>query len=311
MLLISLIGWMFFSGTAWAEIPGLELIVEPTDSKIEVVETVGDKRTIRISHPDYVEQELVVGSSETEKMIFLVPKPSYLSFVVEPQDAKIEINGNEVAAVNRKILVSPGEKYIRIFKKDFFEFTDKVLVAPNESYPAKKVRLKSDSRFISPSDKKLSLRLEYNPFILQNDMGVYHSIPFAVNLEWYYLSIGVGQAYTMTRNEKTDEFGKKFRNEDRWSDYYWTARLISPRMGPFKFNLSATKGSSQHTTKSYRQVDKLTTTKNYQGVGGGLRIYLGTKWSMHAEYFHVQSEIKETDLRQNEDRILSGVAYEF
>jgi len=302
----------------------LDLAVHPSDAVIELngkrMDTqsfklpVGKSYKFKFSHPDYLTQELEIISHYPERMnrsVELEPKMSTLYYEVQPHGARIEINGKEVSAYQGKIHVHPGHKKVRISHNGFFDHTEDVYVNPNRDHPLKVIYLREDSESISPSDKRFTGRIEYNPLSLHGDYGRFDFIPFSFHLEYYYISLGGGVNYTSFEDEKTNDAGIVEKETKTYSDSYATLRLISPRLGPFKFFASATVGKSNQSVKKYEELEAKEVNKRYHGTGGGMRIYLNPKWSLQAEYFKVATEYKELGLKKSEARVLMGASYEF
>jgi hypothetical protein len=305
----------------------LHLEVYPDDAKVEYMGKVQDDSDFKLhvakphrfkfSHPDYLSQEIELFYQYPEtvnRTISLEPKTSTLRYEVDPHNALIEIDGIEANVIDGKIHVKPGSKNIRITKKGFFEYHENVFVNPNRDYPLKVIQLRSDDENTSPSDKKLSFRVDYNPFMYHEDRGRFALVPLAFHIEWHYVSLGIGYSWINEKDEaeETEKIqGSNQVMETDYSDVYGTFRLISPKFGPFKFYVSKTIGSVTKKERSWDDRVVTESTQNYEGTGGGFRIYFKPKWSMHAEFNRLNFEDKETKLKHSADRMQVGFSYEF
>lgn len=306
----------------------LQLRVVPEEAKVEyLAQAQGDRNfklrvaqhhRFRVSHPDYVAQEFELFyeyPSDITKEVVLEPKPSTLKYNVTPGSAQIEIDGNSAYEVDGKIQVKPGERKVRIFRHGYFDYTDTVEVEPNREYPQKVIKLQSDDINISPSDKHVALRFDYNPFLYHEDRGRLAYVPLAVHIEWYYISLGVGYSWINEKEEIKDETmkipGSQEIIETDFRDTYATLRLISPRMGPFKFFIGKTMGNVTKREKNWEDTIIRKKEENYEGTGGGFRFYINPRWSFHGEYEKLIFEDKETQIQHKSDRFRAGFSYEF
>ena len=244
----------------------------------------------------------------------LEPKTSTLSYEVDPKDATIEIDGHEANVVDGRIHVKPGSKSIRIYRKGYFDFTDRVEVNPNRDYPLKVVQLRSDDASISPSDKLLAFRFYYNPFLYHEDRGRFALVPVAFHVEWYYISLGLGYSWI---NEKEDPDqsaqmpGSQQVSETDFNDAYVTLRLISPKIWRMKFYVGKTLGTVSKIEKNWEETQLSKKSETYEGQGGGVRFHFIPKWSMHGEYMRLKLEDKETNFKHSQDRFQLGFSFEF
>ncbi len=304
----------------------LQISLEPEEARIifngKEVESsafklpIGRVHKFKFTHPDYLAQEIEIATQVPEvvvRRITLEPKISTLRFVTNPQNATIEIDGNEVSHYDGKIHVTPGSKRVRIYKKHYFDHSEVIEVSPNRDYPPRFIYLKLDTENTSPSELGLSGRIDYNPFSFQGDRGRFHLIPVALHVEWYYISVGAGINHTVETEEEKDEYGNTHKSEKNFGDMYGTVRLITPKMENLKLFGSYTTGSISQSYKRSDTTKVEKSSKNYKGFGGGARFYLSRTWSMHIEYFRTKTEFKQEEkvLKKDEDRIVTGFSYEF
>lgn len=304
----------------------LQVSIEPEDARIHFngkeVESsafklpIGRVHKFRFTHPDYLSQEIEIATQVPEivvKKINLEPKMSTLRFVVTPSNASIEIDGEEVTPYDGKIMVTPGRKRVRIFRKHYFDHSEVIDVGPNRDLAPRYIYLKLDEENTSPSELGLSGRIEINPFTLQGEYGRGHMIPVALHVEWIYFSLGVGRLHTSEEGEKKDDMQNVWKTQKTYNDFYGSARLMTPKMEDIKLFASYTTGSINQSYK-YSKVEKVQkSSKTYNGFGGGARFYFGRNWSMQVEYFRTKSELKREKevIKKEEDRIIAGFSYEF
>lgn len=271
---------------------------------------VGKTLKFQITHPDFFphETELALEKPETfKKIIKLEPRPSTLSYRVQPSHARIEIDGREVFVNKGKVSVDPGKKRVRVSAPGYFTFEEDVFVGTNRDYPQKVINLQIDDQTMPPSNKGFAFRFELNPLVSLGGVGYGMFVPPALHFEYHYISLGGG--YNWMKYTKTDEKTKLDTKVDL-EDAYATIRLITPSMWRLKFFASGTYG--QYTRKKLDSLDNVAwkETVTYQGLGGGFRGYVTPRWSVHAEYFNI-STIEKTRGKDRENRVVAGFAYEF
>lgn len=271
---------------------------------------VGKNQKFKFEHPDYFPQEIEFMIKEPEtvtKVIKLEPKPSTIALDIYPRNASVFVDGRQTSIHDGKIEVEPGRREITVTAPGYFSRSEKVYVSSNREYPLKIIRLLVDDVNTSPSDKQLTFRFELNPFAMVDQVG-FGQAGGAIYLEYYYISLGYGINWTNYTKERED---KMPQDEVGMSDNYATLRLITPKLGPLKFFASGTYGQFKRNqeTNDHRTIWSL--TKKYQGVGGGFRLFIKPKWSLHAEYFKVNVEDQETHIKTKQDRVIMGLSYEF
>lgn len=305
----------------------VRLAVEPSDADIEYLGSVqrttefklavAKPHRFRFSHPDYLSQEIELYYQypvDVLREIELEPKTSTLKYEVDPRNARIEIDGTEPNLVNGRIHLKPGVKRIAISKPGYFTHYETITVSPNRDYPLKVIQLRTDDINTSPTDKKLSYRFDYNPFIYHENRGRLAFVPVALHVEWYYISLGVGHSWVNEKEDPKPEDkipGSKLVSETDFNDTYATLRLISPRIGPFKFYVGKTFGTVSKIEKNWEDSRLSKKSETYEGQGGGFRFYFRPKWSIHGEYQRIKLEDKETNYKHSQDRFQAGVSYEF
>ena len=272
---------------------------------------VGKTHKFTVSHPDYFskEIELILHNPETvSEVVKLEPRPSTLTYNVYPSHAKIFVDGREMAPYKGKFDVEPGKKTITISANGYFTHEEEVYAGTNREYPLKVIHLKYDDQNIPVSDKGFAVRWELNPFGLYGKVGYGLLLPIALHLEYKYFSLGVG--YNGSTYEKKNT--KTYDNYDvSIEDLYATARIMTPTLNDMKFFISGTYGQYHHQAKDELAENEFSYTKSYQGVGGGIRYYITPKWSLHTEYFKINTIHLQTNIKKKEDRIIMGLAYEF
>lgn len=303
----------------------IELKLNPEDARIEldgkIVKTktfnisVAQDHRIKITHPDYEPREFTLYSEFPETIIedvFLEPKMSTIHYKVHPPDATIEIDGRPHRALDGPIKIAPGVRNIRIHRIDFFDFVEERTIAPNQDYPFRVVNLDEDSRDVPPSDKKLTARIEYNPLSAYGSLGRFHMVPFAVHLEWRYLSVGYGIDRDSQTQEKEDENQKKYKRTKDYRDTYIKVRLILPRIWDnYKFYVTGIDGTKETEYKNFFDQRPMQKKIRYQGAGLGVRAYISPVFSFHAEYHQITTRDQEQTLRQKESRTMVGLGFEF
>lgn len=260
------------------------------------------------SHPDYFPQELefVLDNPETiTKVIKLEPRPSTIRLDVHPRNSSIFVDDKEVHG--KVIELEPGRRTITVRANGYFSHTEEIYVGTNREYPLKVIRLRYDDQNMSPTDKRISLRFEMNPFTSYDKVG-YGMIGLGAHIEFHYISIGGGFNYTSYKKD-TDEGMPE--DEFNMSDTYGMVRLITPKMGVFKLFASGTYGEYSKNRKTSLGDTLWKETKSYQGVGGGFRAYITPKWSFHGEYFKIKALDTETKIKSKQDRFIMGFGYEF
>lgn len=299
------------------------LNVEPEDARVEVNGKVMNERPLKlqvevlhkfkVSHPDYDSEEfefIPQFAAKTERDVYLEPKKSYLTFIIHPQPATVEVDGR-IFSSNGKIPVDAGQRHIRISSPSFFDYEEKIEIEPNRHYPVRTIYLKDNSKDISPSDKRVTFRFEYNPLTQYGQFGRVHLIPVALHLEWYYISLGFGVNQNTDSEEKDDPNGMKLKREKNFSDIYGTLRLITPRFGSFKYYAAYTNGETSTGVKGFEDKEPIKNTKVYYGYGLGTRGYLSPRWSIHLEIYQVKTKDKKLKTEEKSLRGLLGVGYEF
>jgi hypothetical protein len=272
---------------------------------------VGMKNTLRFIHPDFypLEKEITLHSTDTvEEEIILTPRPSTLYYKITPHDAVIEVDGQAIKHRDGKFEVQMGKRNISISREGHVTYSEIINVVPNRDYPLKVVNLALDDKSISPGQKGLTCRFEYNPMITYGTDPLFMFYPFALHFEYHFFSLGFG--LNSVNHKSTDE-ASKIDEEIRLEDRYLTLRLISPRFKKMKFYGAWTYGQYEHR-KIINDESTIWKKNNlYHGFGAGVRAYLSPKVSIHGEYFEVNSHIKEFDTKKKENRLILGVAYEF
>ncbi len=303
----------------------MQINIEPEDAKIflngHLVDTssfklpIGKVHKFKFIHQDYLSQEIEVATPTPEvlsRSVILEPKMSTLNYAVEPSGVTIEIDGVEVSLYNGKIHVTPGEKEIRISKKNYFDYLEKVEVKPNRDYATKFVYLKMDVANTPPSEMGFAMRVEYNPVSYQDNRARFNLVPVALFAEWKHLSLGAGIHHTSEEvDQDSDESKAKFKKIYTDSDIYLTARIFTPKWGRFKFFGSATLGSRKESVKDTKTQEETSQFKYYSGFGGGMRIYVTPRWSVSGEYFKTTATKGEEKKKAIEDRFILGISYEF
>jgi hypothetical protein len=303
----------------------LQLKVEPSDAKVvyegrEVSEEVlrlpvGRPVRLSISHKDYLPQEVNLIQYQPEdiqKEVSLEPRASSLSFDIRPYDAVVEVDGEVVRPYEGKIYVRPGHRFIKISHKGHYPYYQSLDIAPNRDYPLKVVRLTYDDENIPPSDRRYTFRLEYNPFMYQEDRGWFANVPLSLHWEWHYISLGFGYSFVNEIRERNEGDNIQKRDIDI-RDTWMVARLISPPWQGYKFFVSAVQGNRDIKFLDYgwEQEQAIKTQKTFRGLGGGMRGYLRPRWSLHVEYLELKLQERDTNSIQKERRLQAGVAYEF
>jgi hypothetical protein len=271
---------------------------------------VGKMQKFKIEHPDYFPQEIEFMIKEPEtvsKIIKLEPKPSTLALEVYPKRASVFVDGKEVAIYDGKIELEPGRREIYVSAAGYFSHSEKIYISSNREYPVRVIRLAPDDENTSPSDKKATMRFELNPFAMVDQVG-FGQIGGAVHLEYYYISLGYGINWTNYTKER--EKGMP-QDEAGMSDNYATLRLITPKLGPVKFFASGTYGKFKRSLETNDHQSLWSLSKKYQGLGGGVRLFVKPKWSLHAEYFKINVEDQDTHIKTKQDRVILGLSYEF
>ncbi len=321
----------------------LELNLSPEDATIELQGKIMSARKIKLkigktykfkfSHPDYLTQEIEFLSQEQERLhhsVTLSPKSSSLFYEVMPKGAKFEIDGQEVNPDHGKIEILPGNKKVIISYDGYANYKEEIEVAANRDYPLKVIQLKKEeakaeyvnhgsylSKFHWPT---YTYRLEVNPFTTYDHTGYLMLAPIAVHLEYDYISFGIGYSWTELLSGDKDWEGQDTENPNvKVEDIYGTVRLITPQMGAIKLFASGTYGEySTTTTTRYRDKNGVISERKpvkarmlYEGVGGGLRMYMNPQWSIHAEYIRINAKNCETKRTETGDRILIGLSFEF
>ena len=281
--------------------------VQPGLQKIPV----GKSQRFKVEHPDYFPQEIefILEQPETiRKVVNLETRPSVLPVEVYPPNATIFIDDQVVRPYKGKIELEAGKKKMVVTAPGYFSHSESVYVSSNREYPLKVIRLAVDDANTSPTDKKLSYRFELNPFAVVDQVG-YGGIGGAFYVEYYYIALGGGINYTSYKKENEPGIPD---DEINMSDNYATLRLITPKLERVKFFASGTIGQFSRNRKN--GMTKQTVwehSKNYQGLGGGLRAYITPKWSFQAEYFKINTIDKETKIKEKQDRVIMGFSYEF
>lgn len=286
-------------------------VVKPKDFPLQV----GRTHVFQVSHPDYLPNSISITPSNAETVfedVNLEPKLSSVQYEIYPYGAKLVIDGEEFHDNRDVIYLPPGKRHVKITKMDFFEYEEVLNVEPNKIYPLKVINLKSDSEDISPSDKKIAYRFEYNPASYQGTHGRLHLIPFGLHLESRFLSIGFGfNQHTDEREWVDDNNNSQIETKD-YFDCYVTVRLISPKLyDTYKFYLAGTYGSISKEVRTSLYEEKIRKSFAYQGYGAGIRAYTSPRWSYHLEHYQVQTLEQGSNSRGLESRTLFGFGYEF
>ncbi len=286
-------------------------IVNPSGFAMQVEKS----HTVLVSHPNYYPKSIIVTPTEAETIyedIYLEPKLSTVHYEIHPRGALLEIDGEEQSNSRIPISVAPGKRHIKISMTDYFDYEEVIMVEANRIYPLKVVKLDSNSEDISPSDKKISGRFEYNPISFMGTHGRASLIPFALHLESRYLSLGVGFNQITDEREWTDDNNLIQKETKDYFDSYATIRLISPRvLENYKFYISGTYGSILTQMKNTSLEVKSQKTLIYQGYGIGVRGYASPRWSWHLEHYQVQTIDEELNHGSKNSRTIMGLGYEF
>lgn len=273
---------------------------------------VGKTHKFTFSHPDYFTQELefVLENPETvQKVVKLSPKPGTLYYEIHPWNASIYVDGREVFTNKGRFEVEPGKHQIKIKAHSYFEYEEEVYVRANRDNALRVVHLKYDDINAPLSDKGFVYRFELNPLHTLNQVGYGMYVPPALHFEYKYISIGGGFGWMNYKKKKDENFPEE--NEIDVEDFYGTIRLISPSFWNMKIYAAGTMGQYHIKVRDHLGDDVSRMTKTYKGYGGGLRGYLTPKWSIHAEYYKVDTFDAQTNFKKKEDRVLAGFAYEF
>lgn len=299
----------------------IDLEVEPEGARIELEGKkikagqhkilVEKSYRLSVTHPDYrsIETDLFLTEHGTiSRHIQLEPRSSQISYDVQPSNAKIFIDGIEKESGQEGIFLSPGAHTVLITAPGYFDYKETIELGINRVYPTKRIHMRVDYESIPPSSKGATLRFEYNPYAHLGNIGHGLLFPIALHFEYKYFSLGAGYGWLNYEKEEKDTYD--IYNVEV-EDFYATARIITPQLGPFKFFVSGTYGQYNKVAKDDIRGVMWQENVTYQGYGGGFRLYFTPKWSMHGEYFDVQSVRHHNEEQARESRAIAGFAFEF
>lgn len=271
-----------------------------------------ESHVLKVIHPDYLSKQVEVISSDGKDMkldIELEPRSSTIEFDLNPKNTIIEINGSIQEPLDGKIHLPPGRYLLKYAASQHYPEIEEIVIGVNKDYH-REINLSYNDPNLPPSSKKLTLRLDYNPYVYQNKEGWFSPIPLQMHAEYKYVSMGMGFYWLNQKDEKHQGQTHLLKRQDHY-DLWGELRIISPYWKKFKLNASLLYGNRISKYKSYSQSSAKEIIQSYSGFGIGIRYYFVPVFSTHIQL--QQLGMKDRDIKniRHEARSIVGFSFEF
>lgn len=279
----------------------------------EIKLKVNEPHLLKVIHPDYLSKQVEVNSVDGKDMkldIELEPRSSSIEFDLNPPDTVIEINGSIHQLIDNKIHLPAGRYLFRYAAPQHYSEIEEIVIGNNKDYK-REIHLTYNDPNLPPSSKKLTLRLDYNPYIYQSKEGWFSPIPLQVHAEYKYISMGMG-FYWLTEKDEKFRQGQStlFKREDHY-DLWGELRFITPYFKKFKANTSLIYGNRISKYKSYSDSSTNEVIQSYSGYGLGLRYYFVSNFSIHLQLQQLGMKNRDDQKIRHEFRTVMGFSFEF
>lgn len=278
----------------------------------EVKLPVNQSHVLKVIHPDFLSKQVEVISPDGKNMkldIELEPRSSMIEFELRPPNTIVEVNGVLQEVIDNKIHLAPGRYLFRFAAPQYYSQIEELVVGINKDYH-REINLIFNDPLLPSSSKKITFRLDYNPYIYQNKEGWFSPIPLQMHAEYKYVSMGMGFYWLNEKDEKHQGQTHQLKREDHY-DLWGELRLISPYFKKFKVNASFLYGNRISKYKSYSQSSAKEIIQSYSGMGIGMRYYFFPKFSTHIQMQQLGMRDRDTKKVRFEARSIVGFSFEF